>query len=58
MDPETEGSFDGIDLGLTEAEEKTISQDAVLTAIKQQILRGMRLLAETRRLLDRPPNGH
>jgi len=47
MDPETEGRFESVELRLSAAEEKTVSQDAALSAIKQLILRGMRLLAET-----------
>lgn len=47
MDPETERRIEGVEFRLTEAEEKIVSQDATLSAIKKLILRGMRLLAET-----------
>jgi hypothetical protein len=47
MDSETEGRFENVEFRLTEAEEKIVSQDAVLSAIRKLILRGMRLLAET-----------
>ena len=46
MEPEIEGRFENVEFRLTEAEEKIVSQDATLSAIKQLILRGMRLLAE------------
>ena len=47
MDSETEGRFENVEFRLTEAEEKIVSQDAVLSAIRKLILRGMKLLAET-----------
>ena len=47
MDPEAQGRFESVEFRLTEAEEKIVSQDAVLSAIRKLTLTGTRLLTDT-----------
>ena len=46
MDPETAKQFENVEFRLTGVEEKIVSQDATLSAIRKLILTGMKLVAE------------